>query len=100
MADTAMEYEFKTPVEYNGEKIAKLHIDFDKLTGDDALAIENELRAMNKIVILPSVDGEYIIRMLAKACKEPVGEDFFRGLGLADYNRLRKIGRDFLMQSE
>lgn len=45
MADTSVEnvLHLSKPVLYNGEEITELAFDFDKLTGADALNIEEEL---------------------------------------------------------
>ena len=68
------EIEFKKPIKYNNKEYAKLSFDFDKLTGLDGLAIEEELQMMNKAVIVPALSGEYLIRMAARACTERIGK--------------------------
>ena len=86
-------HKFKKPVLYNGETITELAFDFDSLTGDDALNIENELASIGKAAISPAFSGEYLIRMAAKACTTPIGEDFFEPLpgipGVSIFHRLR-----------
>ncbi|PWM64307.1 MAG: hypothetical protein DBX61_11840 [Clostridiales bacterium] len=93
-------HKFKKPVLYNGETITELAFDFESLTGDDALNIENELASIGKAAISPAFSGEYLIRMAAKACTTPIGEDFFRKASISDYNRLRSKARSFLLASE
>lgn len=94
------EIEFKKPVKYNNKEYAKLSFDFDKLTGLDGLAIEEELQMMNKAVIVPALSGEYLVRMAARACTERIGADIFNYMSLKDYNRIRSAARSFLILSE
>ena len=94
------EIEFKKPVKYNNKEYAKLSFDFDKLTGLDGLAIEEELQMMNKAVIVPALSGDYLVRMAARACTERIGADIFNYMSLKDYNRIRSAARSFLILSE
>lgn len=94
------EIEFKKPIKYNNKEYAKLSFDFDKLTGLDGLAIEEELQMMNKAVIVPALSGEYLIRMAARACTERIGADIFNVMPLRDFNRIRSAARSFLILSE
>jgi hypothetical protein len=91
---------FKKPFEYNGETYTSLTFEWDKLTGRDALAIENEMQAMGKALVVPTFSGEYLIRMAAKACTEPIGADAFEIMSIADYNKIRSAARSFLLRSE
>ena len=94
------EIEFKKPVKYNNKEYAKLSFDFDKLTGLDGLAIEEELQMLNKAVIVPALSGDYLVRMAARACTERIGADIFNYMSLKDYNRIRSAARSFLILSE
>ena len=90
----------KKPVTYNGKTYSTLEFDFENLTGEDALNIEDELASIGKITVAPVFSGEYLIRMAAKACSEPVGSDLFRIIPIGDYNRIRSAARSFLLKSE
>ena len=94
------EIEFKKPVKYNNKEYTKLSFDFDKLTGLDGLAIEEELQMLNKAVIVPALSGDYLVRMAARACTERIGADIFNYMSLKDYNRIRSAARSFLILSE
>lgn len=94
------EIEFKKPVIYNGKEYSKLSFDFEKLTGMDGLAIEEELQMMNKAVIVPVMSGEYLIRMAARACTERIGSDIFNSMPFREFNRIRAAARSFLLRSE
>lgn len=99
-AKGAFKYTLKKPVEYNGKLYSEIECDFDKLTGEDALNIEDELLTIGKAAIVPAFSGEYMIRMAAKASTEPIGSDFFKMLSIYDYNMIRNAARSFLLRSE
>ena len=77
----------------------ELTFDFDKLTGRDSIAIENELQSLGKPVIVAEMSGEYLIRMAARACSEKISADDLTSVPLADYNKIRSRARSFLLRS-
>lgn len=91
---------FRKPITYNGKTYDKLIFDFGGLTGEDGLAIEDELLAIGKAVIVPTISGQYLIRMATRACTERVGTDIFKQMSLSDYNMVRGAARSFLLRSE
>lgn len=93
-------HKFRNPFEYEGKKITELKIDFDKLTGRDGLAIENELQRAGKVVVAPAFSGEYLVRMVARVADPKIGADAFDIMSLSDYNRIRSEARSFLLKSE
>lgn len=99
-ADSRLIITLKKPVTYNEKTYSTLEFDFEKLTGEDALNIEDELASIGKVTVAPVFSGEYLIRMAAKACSEPIGSDLFRKLPISDYNRIRSKARSFLLKSE
>lgn len=98
--DTLFTIKLKKPVIYNDNEYSVLSFDFDSLTGNDALNIEDELASTGKMAIVPAFSGEYLIRMAAKACTEPIGADLFKMLSISDYNSIRSRARSFLLMSE
>lgn len=97
---SAVTVQLSRPVTYEGKIFEKVAFDFERLTGNDALAIEGEMQAMGKPVIIPSLSGEYLVRMAARACMDPVGVDFFAALPIRDYHTIRSHARNFLLRSE
>lgn len=94
------EHTFKKPIYHNNLVVEKLIFDWDLLTGQDSLDIENELQALGKMVVVPAFSGEYLIRMAARASTPRVGADFFVRLPLGEYNKIRSAARSFLLRSE
>jgi len=94
------EHTFKNPVSYDNLVVQKMIFDWDLLTGQDSLDIENELQTLGKMVVVPAFSGEYLIRMAARAGTPRVGADFFVRLPLTDYNKIRSAARSFLLKSE
>lgn len=93
-------HKFRKPFEYQGQTYTELTFDWDKLTGNDGLAIENELQQIGKPVIVPTFSGEYLVRLAARACTERIGADGFGNMPIADYNKIRSAARSFLLKSE
>lgn len=91
-------HELKKEFEYEGKKYGKIHFDWGKLTGNDGLAIENEMQAMGTPVVIPSLSGGYLIRMAAKASGIPT--NVLLAIPIREYNRIRSEARSFLLKSE
>ncbi len=94
-------HKFKKPFEYMGKTYNELIFDWDSLTGRDSLDIEAEIETTTgRAVIVPAFAGEYLIRMAAKACTEPIGHDAIEFMSLVDYNKIKSQARSFLMAAE
>lgn len=87
---------FEKPFVYEGKTYEKLAFDFSSLTGNDFIAIENELLAHNRILISPRFSTEFLAIMCAKACEEKVGEDLLRALPIRKFEQMRNAARNFL----
>ena len=101
-ADNAPGYvhHFKKPFQYNGKEYNELHFQFDDLTGEDSLAVEAELAAKGLMLVAPTFNGQYLVRIASRACQEPIGFDGFKQMRIVDYERIRSKTRNFLMASE
>ena len=103
-------HKFKKPVTFEGCTFDELTFDFGRLTGNDSLAIEDEMEAMNKPVIVPTFSGQYLTRVAARACttmltssdgkQRRVAADVIMALPISDYSRIRGRARTFLLKSE
>ena len=100
----------KSEGNYEGQTFDELNFDFEGLTGDDALAIEDELQAIGKPTISPTFSGQFLVRMAARACTNTIvdasghprriGDDALRALPIFEFNRVRGKARSFLLASE
>lgn len=95
---------FLKPMKIGGHALDELVFDWDSLTGADSLAIENEMQALGRPVIVAELSGEYLIRMAARACvttvgstERRIGADDLTALPVVDYNRIRARARSFLL---
>ena len=88
---------FKTPVEINGQKQKALTFYFEKLTGEDVEAIEEELQDQNKYVLTPEVSSVFQTMLAARAAG--VGADEIRRLKIKDYMKIKNQARSFLIES-
>ena len=88
---------FKAPVEINGEKHKALTFYFEKLTGEDVEALEEELQDQNKYVLTPEVSSVFQTMLAARAAG--VGADEIRRLPLGEYMKIKNQARSFLIES-
>ena len=88
---------FKAPVEINGQKQKVLTFYFEKLTGEDVEAIEEELQDQNKYVLTPEVSSAFQTMLAARAAG--VGADEIRRLPLGEYMKIKNQARSFLIES-
>lgn len=90
-------HKFNKPFEYEGKKFTTLNFDFDKLTGQDMISIEEEMAAQSKYVITPEIDSDFMVRLAAKACG--VASDALMALPLKDFSKIRTETRNFLINA-
>ena len=88
---------FKAPVEINGQKQKVLTFYFEKLTGEDVEAIEEELQDQNKYVLTPEVSS--VFQTMLAALAAGVGADEIRRLKIKDYMKIKNQARSFLIES-
>lgn len=91
---------FKKPLKYQGQEFDELSFDFESLTGRDSIIVEKELTRNGVQIVAPAFNGEYLIRIAARACTTRVGYDIIYDMTISDYNKLRSAVRNFLMRSE
>lgn len=84
------------PIMHDGVELSELSFDFDKLTGRDGLAVENEIDRMGLVLLVPTFNGEYLIRIAARACTVKMDVDALKRLSLSDYSTVRTKTRSFL----
>ena len=85
---------FRTPVTILGKKYKTMTFYFDKLTGEDIEAVEQEIMDMGKYVLSPETSSIFQSMLAARAAK--VGSDEIRRLPAADYMKIKNKARDFL----
>lgn len=90
-------HNFKAPVEINGKKQKSLTFYFEKLTGEDVEAIEEELQDQNKYVLTPEVSSVFQTMLAARAAG--VGADEIRRLPIGEYMKIKNQARSFLIES-
>ncbi len=86
------------PITYNGVEYSELTFNFGKLTGADALNIEDELTAKGKPVFMnETANAQYLILMAVRACEEHIEADAFNPMSIVDFNRIKNKARLFLL---
>lgn len=85
---------FKKPVMILGQQYKTMTFYFDRLTGEDIEAVEQEMQDMNKYALSPEISSVFQCMLAARAAK--VGSDEIRRLPVADYMKIKNKARDFL----
>lgn len=85
---------FKTPVTILGQQYKTMTFYFDKLTGEDIEAVEQEMQDMGKYALSPEISSIFQSMLAARAAR--VGSDEIRRLPVADYMKIKNKARDFL----
>lgn len=88
---------FKSQVVIEGKQHKTLTFYFEKLTGEDVEAIEEELQDQNKYVLTPEVSSVFQTMLAARAAG--VGADEIRRLPLGEYMKIKNQARSFLIES-
>lgn len=90
-------HEFKKPYTYEDKTYTKLEFDFEKLIGEDLVAIENEMAAVGEYAISPEISTSFLYRLAARAAG--VGSDVISHLPISDFGKIKNKSRDFLIST-
>ncbi len=97
-ADTYV-HEFRKPFTFEDRTYETLTFEFGRLTGNDDIAIEAELQAIGKPIVVAEMSGDYLVRMAARACTEKIGADMLKALPMQEFRAIRNKARSFLLRS-
>lgn len=90
-------HEFQKPYTYENKIYTKLEFDFEKLIGDDLVAIENEMAAVGEYALSPEISTSFLYRLAARAAG--VGSDVISHLPIRDFGKIKNKSRDFLIST-
>lgn len=88
---------FKNPYTYEDKTYTELVFDFEKLIGDDLVAIENEMAAVGEFALSPEISTSFLYRLAARAAG--VGSDVIVNLPIRDFGKIKNKSRDFLVST-
>ena len=90
-------HEFTKPYTFEDKTYTKLVFDFEKLIGDDLVAIENEMAAVGEYALSPEISTSFLYRLVAKAAG--VGSDVIAHMPIRDFGKIKNKSRDFLIST-
>ena len=90
-------HEFTKPYTFEDKTYTKLVFDFEKLIGDDLVAIENEMAAVGEFALSPEISTSFLYRLAARAAG--VGSDVISSLPIRDFGKIKNKSRDFLVST-
>ena len=90
-------HKFQKPYTYEDKTYTELVFDFEKLIGDDLVAIENEMAAVGEYALSPEISTSFLYRLAAKAAG--VGSDVIAHMPIRDFGKIKNKSRDFLIST-
>ncbi len=90
-------HEFTKPYTFEKKTYTRLVFDFEKLIGDDLVAIENEMAAVGEYALSPEISTSFLYRLAAKAAG--VGSDVIAHMTIRDFGKIKNKSRDFLIST-
>lgn len=90
-------HEFTKPYTFEEKTYTKLVFDFEKLIGDDLVAIENEMATVGEYALSPEISTSFLYRLAAKAAG--VGSDVIAHMPVRDFGKIKNKSRDFLIST-
>ena len=90
-------HEFTKPYTFEDKTYTRLIFDFEKLIGDDLVAIENEMAAVGEFALSPEISTSFLYRLAARAAG--VGSDVISSLPIRDFGKIKNKSRDFLVST-
>ena len=90
-------HKFQKPYTYEDKTYTELVFDFEKLIGDDLVAIENEMAAVGEFALSPEISTSFLYRLAARAAG--VGSDVISSLPIRDFGKIKNKSRDFFVST-
>lgn len=90
-------HEFTKPYTFEDKTYTRLVFDFEKLIGDDLVAIENEMAAVGEFALSPEISTSFLYRLAAKAAK--VGSDVILHLPIREFGKVKNKAQSFLVST-
>lgn len=90
-------HEFTKLYTFEDKTYTRLVFDFEKLTGNDLVAIENEMAAVGEYALSPEISTSFLYRLAAKAAG--VGSDVIAHMPIRDFGKIKNKSRDFLIST-
>lgn len=90
-------HKFRKPFEHEGKKYSTLNFYFERLTGRDVIAIENEMQANNEYALDPLLSRNFQSKMASRA--GGIGCDALEAMPIQEFNRITNAARNFLTDS-
>ena len=102
MESTAKTIDLKRPVQFDGQTVKSIVLDFEGLTGEDIEQAESQFNAENPqsaaTTPVKEMSKSFCAIVAAKAAKKPV--HFIRSLAAPDYSKITTQTMVFLMNGD
>lgn len=97
LTDGVYVHTFSKPILFEDRTVESLTFNFGKLTGRDVRMVSRELKAEGLVVLVKSVDDDFLTRFAARAIEEKdIDVDIFDVIPCKDFNKIVSVARRFL----
>jgi len=86
------------PIDFEGERVTKIDLDLEGLTGYDLISVEREASPELKVNMAKELTKEYQVLVAARASKKP--KELFLKLHAKDFTRVTLTVQNFFLASE
>lgn len=90
-------HKFRKPFEYEGVTYTDLTFQFDRLRGEDMLAVEKEMQGSSDFALTPEISLNFQSKIAARA--SGIGSDVIEAMPMKDFNAITGAARRFLLDS-
>lgn len=93
-AEGEKKYKLKKSFEYEGKIYEEFNFNFEKLTGNDMIEIEGEMRDQGIFILSPENDTAFLSAIAARACN--VHPAVIKALPMTDFLAVKRLTVRFL----
>ncbi len=97
---------FQKPFVWKDTAYTELRFQWDVLTGKDYLAVAGELERLNRMLIAPQFDGNFLAGIAARACterdekgKRVLSTEAIRSMPIRDFQTIIGSARSFFLRA-
>lgn len=94
------EYTLIKPIQFDGETVTKLTLDFDDLSAEDLIVCVKQARRIDpeEVSLARATSLSYQMAVAARAAKQPI--ELIRALKAKDFTQVTQLAANFLMMPE
>lgn len=93
-----MKIKLKKAINFHGEYVKEVELNFDELTGNDLIEAEKQVMTSDNIPMVTDFNKAYLIAVASRLIKVPADE--LRGMNAKDFSKIISEVQRFLLNSD